>query len=59
MLALYRRAIALRRELQTEERLDWLDTESEDVLHLRRPNGWRPSPTSIPGPLRCPKARSC
>ena len=38
-LALYRRAIELRRELQTEERLQWLPAEP-GVLHFRRPNGW-------------------
>jgi len=39
-LALYRRALTLRRVLQAEERLEWIDTGSDDVLHFRRPNGW-------------------
>jgi len=39
-LALYRRALALRRELQTDERLEWVETGRDDVLHFRRPNGW-------------------
>lgn len=39
-LALYRNALRLRRELQTEESLTWLDTGREDVLAFRRPNGW-------------------
>ncbi|WP_179758328.1 glycoside hydrolase family 13 protein [Microlunatus parietis] len=39
-LALYRAALRLRRELQAEESLTWLDTGREDVLAFRRPNGW-------------------
>ncbi|WP_230673817.1 glycoside hydrolase family 13 protein [Rathayibacter sp. Leaf248] len=39
-LALYRRALALRHELQSGEQLEWLDSEP-DVLHFARPNGWR------------------
>lgn len=39
-LSMYRRALALRRELQTAESLEWVETGREDVLRLRRPNGW-------------------
>ncbi|MBB5844153.1 alpha-glucosidase [Conyzicola lurida] len=39
-LSLYRRALALRRELQSAERLAWVDTGRDDVLRFRRPNGW-------------------
>lgn len=39
-LSLYRAALALRHELQTEEALEWLPSGS-DVLHFRRPNGWQ------------------
>jgi alpha-glucosidase len=39
-LALYRRALAMRRSLQSEERLEWLPTGRDDVLHFRRPGGW-------------------
>ena len=39
-LALYRRALALRRTLKTEEALEWIETDDPDVLHFRRPNGW-------------------
>lgn len=39
-LNLYREALRLRRELQTEETLEWLETTSETVLAFRRPNGW-------------------
>ena len=38
-LALYRRALQLRRELQTEERAEWLDL-GDEVLAFSRPNGW-------------------
>ncbi|MBD3779223.1 MAG: glycoside hydrolase family 13 protein [Micrococcales bacterium] len=39
-LTLYRRALALRRTLQTAERLEWVATGREDVVHYVRPNGW-------------------
>ncbi|SDD05888.1 glycoside hydrolase family 13 protein [Glycomyces harbinensis] len=38
-LALYREALALRRELQTAETLAWIPSGAE-VLHVRRDNGW-------------------
>ncbi|MDX2376091.1 glycoside hydrolase family 13 protein [Microbacterium sp. LRZ72] len=40
-LALYRRALELRHELQSGEALEWVKTEREDVLRYRRPNGWQ------------------
>ncbi|NQX27149.1 alpha-amylase [Microbacteriaceae bacterium VKM Ac-2854] len=39
-LTLYREALALRHELQTDESLEWLPSAS-DVLHFARPNGWQ------------------
>ncbi len=39
-LTLYRHAMTLRRELQTQESMEWIETEDANVLHLRRPNGW-------------------
>jgi hypothetical protein len=39
-LSLYRRALAARHALLAEERLDWLETGRDDVLHYVRPNGW-------------------
>ena len=39
-LTLYRRALALRSELQTGEQLTWIDTGRPDVLGFERPNGW-------------------
>jgi alpha-glucosidase len=41
MLSLYRRALALRRELPADERLEWIDTGRDDVLRFARPNGWQ------------------
>ncbi|MFB7249610.1 alpha-amylase family glycosyl hydrolase [Microbacterium sp. NPDC056234] len=40
-LAFYRRALALRHELQTDESLEWLETGRADVLRFVRPNGWQ------------------
>ena len=39
-LNLYRDALALRRQLQTGEELDWIANANPDVLHFARPNGW-------------------
>lgn len=39
-LAFYRHALALRRELQASENLEWIDTDNPDVLHFVRPGGW-------------------
>ncbi|SDG44299.1 glycoside hydrolase family 13 protein [Microbacterium pygmaeum] len=39
-LTLYRKALALRRELQSDESLEWRDTGRADVLAFVRPNGW-------------------
>lgn len=39
-LTLYRRALALRHELQSEEELTWIDSGRADVLWFSRPNGW-------------------
>jgi alpha-glucosidase len=38
-LTLYRRALSLRRSLQTEEALSWLES-GEEVLAFERPGGW-------------------
>ncbi|WP_243074317.1 glycoside hydrolase family 13 protein [Microbacterium sp. SS28] len=40
VLELYRAALRLRAELQTGERLEWVETGRDDVLRFRRPNGW-------------------
>jgi alpha-glucosidase len=39
-LELYRSALRTRRELQTEETLEWVETGRADVVHFVRPNGW-------------------
>ena len=39
-LEMYRTALALRRELQAEESLEWLGSPAANVVHYRRPNGW-------------------
>ncbi|MDF2916678.1 MAG: malZ [Microbacterium sp.] len=39
-LNMYRRALELRHQLQTDETLEWIETEDPEVLHFRRPNGW-------------------
>jgi alpha-glucosidase len=39
-LTMYRRALALRHELQSGEELTWVDTGRADVLWFTRPNGW-------------------
>ncbi|WP_460723068.1 glycoside hydrolase family 13 protein [Microbacterium aureliae] len=39
-LSMYRRALELRHRLQTEERLEWIETGDPHVLRFRRPNGW-------------------
>ena len=40
-LAMYRRALALRRELPPDESVTWVETGRADVLHLRRAGGWQ------------------
>ncbi|MET4060325.1 alpha-glucosidase [Arthrobacter sp. UYP6] len=40
-LTFYRRALELRRELQTEENFEWVEEISPEVLHFIRPGGWR------------------
>lgn len=39
-LELYREAIALRKELQTAEDLEWVHSIHPKVVHFKRPNGW-------------------
>ena len=43
-LALYRKALRLRRELQCGEHLGWIEAEAgydpKGVMYFRRPNGW-------------------
>ncbi|GAA5230489.1 glycoside hydrolase family 13 protein [Arthrobacter cryoconiti] len=39
-LEMYRAALRLRRELQSDESLEWLSLPDASVVHYRRPNGW-------------------
>jgi alpha-glucosidase len=39
-LTLYRKALALRRAMQTTEDYQWVETGDTGVLHFARPNGW-------------------
>jgi alpha-glucosidase len=39
-LELYRDALRLRRQLQTAETLEWVETGNSQVLHFVRPGGW-------------------
>jgi alpha-glucosidase len=39
-LEIYRKALALRKELQSEELLMWHETKNKEVLHFSRPGGW-------------------
>ncbi|MFW0772466.1 glycoside hydrolase family 13 protein [Paenarthrobacter nitroguajacolicus] len=39
-LELYKKALQLRSELQTDEELEWVETGNQDVLHFSRPGGW-------------------
>ena len=53
-LSFYRRALALRHELQGAERLTWHESADDDVLHFERPGGWHvvanfgDAPVSLP-----------
>lgn len=40
-LELYRKALKLRRELQTAEELEWVETANPEVLHFSRHGGWQ------------------
>ncbi|MCY1235191.1 hypothetical protein D9M72_477980 [compost metagenome] len=40
-LELYRKALKLRRELQTAEELEWVETGNPEVLHFSRHGGWQ------------------
>ncbi len=39
-LMMYQKALRLRREFQTDEKLEWVDTGHDAVVAFRRPNGW-------------------
>ena len=39
-LSIFRKALALRKELIAAEELTWHETGNKHVLHFSRPNGW-------------------
>ena len=54
MLNLYRQALAWRRKLQAGPSLEWMPGTSGQVLHLRRPGGWRSVTNVGPYPVPLP-----
>lgn len=56
-LALYRDALHLRRTLQAEESLAWIETDHDDVLRFRRPNGWEVVTNFAATPVPLPAGR--
>ncbi|MEE2568022.1 glycoside hydrolase family 13 protein [Pseudarthrobacter sp. J64] len=54
-LELYRAALKLRRRLQTDETLEWLETGNPDVVHFRRPGGWHTVTNFGTGPVALPE----
>jgi alpha-glucosidase len=53
-LALYRQALSWRRQLQAAESLEWMPGTNEQVLHFRRPGGWRSVTNFGPGAVPLP-----
>jgi alpha-glucosidase len=53
-LALYRQALSWRRQLQAAESLEWIPGTNEQVLHFRRPGGWRSVTNFGPGAVPLP-----
>ncbi|WWC68879.1 uncharacterized protein I206_102815 [Kwoniella pini CBS 10737] len=39
-LNVYRRALELRKRLQTSETFEWVKNPEKDILHFKRPGGW-------------------
>jgi alpha-glucosidase len=56
-LNLYRLALALRKQLQTEESLTWIKHFAKPVLHFRRPNGWESFTNFGSKPVKLPEGR--
>src|SRR5579862_7741861 len=53
-LALYRQALSWRRRLQGAETLEWMPGTNGQVLHFRRPGGWRSVTNFGPGAVPLP-----
>ncbi|WP_420814760.1 glycoside hydrolase family 13 protein [Kineococcus siccus] len=56
-LALYRRALAARRRLQTGEQLEWADDVPAGVVRFRRPGGWTSMTNFGPAAVPLPAGR--
>ncbi|WP_182050035.1 glycoside hydrolase family 13 protein [Changpingibacter yushuensis] len=52
-LSLYRRALALRHQLVSDEQLEWIDSEA-GVLHFARPGGWHVVTNFNAAPVKLP-----
>jgi len=56
-LEIFRKALALRKDLVTTEEITWHETSSPELLHFSRPNGWHcltnfgQSPVTLPAEL--------
>ncbi|RXZ48489.1 glycoside hydrolase family 13 protein [Agromyces binzhouensis] len=57
-LSMYRRALALRHDLQGAEELEWVPTADADVVHFRRPDGWEVVANFGPRPVALPEGAS-
>ncbi len=56
-LEMYRAALKLRHELQTEEQLKWVWHFNKNVLHFKRPNGWQSITNFGSKPAKVPKGK--
>jgi alpha-glucosidase len=56
-LNLYRLALALRKQLQTDESLTWIKHFGGKVLHFRRSNGWESFTNFGDKPVKAPAGR--
>jgi alpha-glucosidase len=57
-LNLYRKAIGLRKGLETVEELTWIKHWfSKTILHFKRPNGWHSITNFGSKPIKLPKGR--
>ena len=57
-LQFYRRALAMRRKIQSDEDFEWLETGTASVVHFARPEAGIRSRTSVPKPHRCRRGPS-
>jgi alpha-glucosidase len=56
-LEMYRAALKLRHELQTEEQLKWVWHFNKNVLNFKRPNGWQSITNFGAKPAKLPKGK--